>query len=93
MTEKEYLISSIRKKEFSNGGSVLNCSFKLDDLEKYANDGGWINLTIAERREVSDKGATHYAYNNDYEPKKQEDKTYAETPSPKQTPPVDDLPF
>ncbi len=46
---------------------------------------GWVNITIAERREVSEKGATHYAYENTYEPPKEvtADKAKEE----------DDLPF
>ena len=90
MADKNYLISSIRKKIFNNGGSVLNCAFKIDDLQQYADEGGWINLTIAERREVSEKGATHYAYHDDYVPKKQEDKP---TTTQQPTTTHDDLPF
>jgi hypothetical protein len=87
MAEKEYLISMIRKKIFDNGGSVLNCSFKLDDLEQHANEDGWINITISKRREVSDKGATHYAFRNEYKPKTQEPK------QAEQAPHDDNLPF
>jgi len=86
MADKNYLISSIRKKTFDNGGSVLNCAFKIDDLKQFADKGGWINLTIAERREVSEKGATHYAYHNEYKPKEQEQPQAA-------TEPEDNLPF
>ena len=32
-------------------------------------ENGWVNLTIAKRREPSDKGATHYAYKNEFKPK------------------------
>ena len=48
-------------------------------------------MVIAERREPSEKGATHYAYVNDYEPQQKENKT-----SPKKvksTTGDDDLPF
>jgi len=72
MKEKTYVISSIKKKTFDNGGSLLNANFKLDDLEEHAKNG-WVSLTIAERRKPSDKGATHYAYVNDFEPKKKEE--------------------
>ena len=49
---------------------MFNASFKLEDLQKIAKRG-WLNITIAERREPSEKGATHYAYENTYEPPKQ----------------------
>ena len=58
----------IVKKEFDNGGSVLNCSFKLEDIQEMS-ENGWVNLTIAKRREPSDKGATHYAYKNEFKAK------------------------
>lgn len=59
---------SIKEKTFDNGGSVLNCSFHIDELITYKNENGWVNLTICERREVSDKGHTHYAKLNNYTP-------------------------
>tara|TARA_R100000789_G_scaffold5375_1_gene9361 strand:+ start:25 stop:282 length:258 start_codon:yes stop_codon:yes gene_type:complete len=80
--EKNYLASSIKKVETKFGG-LLNCSMKKDDLDAIEKNG-WINFTIAERKEVSEKGATHYAFENTYEPK-QKDK-------PKDNP-QDDLPF
>ncbi len=51
---------------------------------------GWVSMVISERREPSEKGATHYAYVNTYEP-----------PADKKTSPKkvkattgdDDLPF
>jgi len=71
MKEKNYVASSIKQKTFDNGGSVLNAAFKVDDLKKNSKKG-WVNITIAERREPSEKGATHYAYVNEFEPKKKE---------------------
>ena len=59
---------SIKEKTFDNGGSVLNCSFHIDELIIHKNENGWVNLTICERREVSDKGHTHYAKLNNYTP-------------------------
>ena len=48
---------------------------------------GWVSITIAERKEVSEKGATHYAFENTYEPPKKVDETASETAK------EDDLPF
>jgi hypothetical protein len=41
----------------------------VDELVEIAEPNGWVNLTIAKRREPSEKGATHYAYKNDFKPK------------------------
>ena len=37
-------------------------------------------MVIAERREPSEKGATHYAYVNDYEPQQKEDTKNTDAP-------------
>jgi hypothetical protein len=69
MAEKNYIPSSI-KKVTTQYGDLFNVAIKVDDLQKIAKKG-WANLTIAERREPSEKGATHYAYENTYEPPKE----------------------
>ena len=83
MADKNYIPSSI-KKVTTQYGELFNVAIKVDDLTKIAKKG-WANITIAERREVSEKGATHYAYENTYEPPKEvtADKAKQE----------DDLPF
>tara|TARA_Y100001938_G_C7937940_1_gene352758 strand:+ start:131 stop:322 length:192 start_codon:yes stop_codon:yes gene_type:complete len=43
-------------------------NFKVDELQKNSKNG-WVSMVISERREPSEKGATHYAYVNDYKPK------------------------
>ena len=69
MAEKNYIPTSI-KKVVTQYGELFNVAIKVDELQKIAKKG-WANITIAERREVSEKGATHYAYENTYEPPKQ----------------------
>ena len=73
MADKNYVVSSIKKVTTQYG-----------ELQKMSKKG-WVNITIAERREPSEKGATHYAYENTYEPPK-------ETTSDK-VKQDDDLPF
>ena len=68
-TEKNYIASSI-KKITTKYGEIFNANIKLEDLKKIEKRG-WVNITIAERREPSEKGATHYAYENTYEPPKE----------------------
>ena len=60
---------AIKEHKFQDGGSVLNCAFHVDELQNHADDNGWVNITIAERREPSEKGNTHYAYKDDFKPK------------------------
>ena len=59
----------IKKKDFENGGSVLNCAFDIEELQNLAVDG-WVNFTICERREPSENGKTHYAKLDTYKKSK-----------------------
>lgn len=59
------------KKQFENGGSVLNLDFKLADLiaelqTMQANAKGYVRFTVAEKRpEKQEAGKpTHYVYEN-----------------------------
>lgn len=83
--EKVYLPSSIKniKTKF---GTMMVANFKMDELQANSKNG-WVSLVIAERREPSEKGATHYAYVNDYEPQQKENS------SPKKDKVEEDLPF
>ena len=89
---------SLREKVFDNGGSLINAAFKVSDLQEHADENGWVNLVIAKRREVSEKGATHYAYKSEYQRQNsQPQQEMAPTPSQQQPTPNpiedDDLPF
>ena len=91
MTEKKekiYLPSSIKEIK-TKYGTMMVANFKLDELQANSKNG-WVSMVISERREPSEKGATHYAYVNDYEPPKDSSKT-----APKKTAvkAEDDLPF
>ena len=85
MSEKNYMATSIKRVE-TQYGELFNVSIKVDDLKKIAKRG-WANITIAERREPCEKGATHYAYENTYEPPKE---VTADKPKVKDD---EDLPF
>tara|TARA_R100001163_G_C5058530_1_gene195147 strand:- start:376 stop:633 length:258 start_codon:yes stop_codon:yes gene_type:complete len=69
--EKIYLPSSIKNID-TKFGSMMIANLKVEDL-KANSKNGWISMVIAERKEPSEKGATHYAYVNDYEPKQKEE--------------------
>jgi hypothetical protein len=66
---------------------MMIANFKVDELQKNSKNG-WISMVIVERREPSEKGATHYSYVNDYEPK-EGDKPFVK----KETKNSEDLPF
>ena len=89
---------SLREKVFDNGGSLINAAFKVSELQEHADENGWVNLVIAKRREVSEKGATHYAYKSEYQRQNsQPQQEMAPAPSQQQATPTpiedDDLPF
>jgi hypothetical protein len=86
--EKIYLPSSIKNIE-TKFGSMMVANFKMEELQANSKNG-WVSMVIAERREPSEKGATHYSYVNDYEPPT-EKKTSAK--KIKSTTGDDDLPF
>mgnify|MGYP003656941608 CR=1 FL=1 len=85
--EKVYLPSSIKNIETKYGGMIV-ANFKVDELQANSKNG-WVSMVIAERKEPSEKGATHYAYVNDYEPPKDQ-KT---SPKKSNAKVEDDLPF
>ena len=63
MAEKVYLKCSAKKKNFDNGGSILNIGIKAESLTafiaEHTNERGYLNLTVQERREVGQYGDTH----------------------------------
>jgi hypothetical protein len=65
---KNYIASYIKEYVSENGWSILNCSFKLSDLQAIVNEDGWCKVKIGKRKEESEKGATHYSYEDDFVP-------------------------
>lgn len=69
MAEKVYVKGSAKKIQFDNG-SLMKVSFNINDFAKkgesfdsvkdVANEKGWVNILIKEKREVDDYGNTHY---------------------------------
>jgi len=76
MTEKTYFKCSAKQRTFPSGGSVINIGMKVDELIAFAkqhqNQGGYLNLVLAERREEGKYGDTHYVYLDTYTPKVRE---------------------
>jgi hypothetical protein len=74
--EKVYLPSSIKNIK-TKYGTMMVANFKMDELNANAKNG-WVSMVINERREPSEKGATHYACVNDYEPPVKDGSTKSE---------------
>ena len=92
--EKRYTNGIFIKSVQTKYGSLLNVSISktaLEELQAELNPKGYVNLTIAERKEADKYGNTHYAFYNDYTKDKQElpsGRSYTAT-----EPVEDDLPF
>ncbi len=50
-------------------GEFFNLSFKLEDLQQYANEKGYVNMTMSKRKEVGQYWDTHSLVLNEYKPK------------------------
>jgi len=87
--KKNYIASYIKEYVSENGWSILNCSFKLSDLQEIVNEDGWCKVKVAKRKEESEKGATHYSYEDDY----QKDTFVPKANAKKPKDDSDDLPF
>ena len=92
--EKRYVNGMIfKEKTFDNGGTQLRLSVKVSDFIeelRTMQDNGWANIIIARRKEPSDTGITHYAYQDQWKPKKD----YNDTNDPQQDKKdTEDLPF
>ena len=74
MADRVFLKCSAKAKTFSNGGTVINLGVKVEDLaefcRKHKNERGYVNLIVAERREVGQYGDTHSVYLDTYQPKR-----------------------
>jgi len=93
MADRIY-VGNGKKKEFDNGGSIVNASICLDDLYRAAkehktvsekNGKSYIKLNIASMREPDDYENTHYIEVNTWKPEREE--------TPPLNPEEDDIPF
>lgn len=49
-------------------GEFFNISFNAERLMQYANEKGYINITMSKRKEPGQYGDTHYFTLNDWKP-------------------------
>ena len=70
--EKKTYIGNGKEKVFNDGGSILKFSLSPKDIEAIkqwaVGNNGWCNINISKRKEVSDKGITHYGTLDTWKP-------------------------
>jgi len=67
-------------------GEFFNISFNIEKLSEYANEKGYVNVTMSKRKEPWQYGDTHYFTLNEWKPEQKEDKKEDDIS-------VEDLPF
>lgn len=78
-------VGIVRQIKFQNGGSIIKLGVKAEDLREHINQGGWVNLVIAKKKEPKNDGKDFYCYVDEFKPKqdniqKLEDFAKNETP-------------
>jgi hypothetical protein len=87
--EKKNYVGNGKKKEFSNGGSLINISLQYAKL--VPNEKGYVNLVVGGKKETDQYGNTHAVWVNDFKPT---NKSAADVVTNNTPPPTDDdLPF
>ena len=93
MSDRVYLKCIAKHRTFSSGGSVINLGFKAEEMiafcREHANQGGYINLIIAERREVGKYGDTHSVCLDTWQPTRTEAPADTQKPSKASAPLTD----
>lgn len=81
MENRKIFIGSGKKKEFSNGGSIINASICVDDLLQHAeefqtvsngNGKKYIKLKIGSRKQADNFGNTHFIEIDTWKPEPQQ---------------------
>ncbi len=76
---KTYIDWSSCKAITGQFGEFFNISFNIEKLSEYANEKGYVNLTMSKRREVGQYGDTHYFTLNEYNPENNNNSNSTET--------------
>lgn len=72
-TQKTFVNSMwFEEKTFNDGGSILkvdiNAKDMVDFLKQHKNDKGYVKIVISKRKTPGEKGQTHYAYLDTWQP-------------------------
>ena len=66
--EKTYIDGTSCKAVTGQFGEFFNMSFNIEKLQQYANEKGYVNVTMSKRKEPGQYGDTHYFTLNDWKP-------------------------
>jgi hypothetical protein len=65
---KTYIDGTSCKAVTGQFGEFFNMSFNVEKLQQYANEKGYVNVTMSKRKEPGQYGDTHYFTLNDWKP-------------------------
>jgi len=79
MADKTYINGIfLKRKQFDNGGDLINASIKVDDfiaeLQKHRNEKGYCNVVIQNRKEADKNGNNMYITLDTFTPKNSTEK-------------------
>jgi len=75
-------------------GEFFNISINVEKLQQYANEKGYVNMTMSKRREVGQYWDTHYFTLNEYNPENANNSSNTNNSSDKAWDiSVEDIPF
>jgi hypothetical protein len=92
---KTYIDGTSCKAISGQFGEFFNISVNIEKLQAYANEKGYVNMTMSKRREPGQYGDTHYFTLNEYNPENNNSNNNPSTSkeSTSEDISVDDLPF
>ena len=72
--EKRYVRGNAKEKVFDSGSPLLNLSFNIHKfmsqqdggVEAYADDKGWVQITVGAKREIDQYGNSHAIWLNEW---------------------------
>ena len=65
---KTYIDGTSCKAISGQFGEFYNMSFNIEKLQQYANEKGYVNMTMSKRKEPGQYGDTHYFTLNEWSP-------------------------
>lgn len=65
---KTYIEGTSCKAVTGQFGEFFNISINVEKLQQYANEKGYVNMTLSKRKEIGQYGDTHYFTLNEWKP-------------------------
>lgn len=97
---KTYIDGTSCKAVNGQFGEFFNMSFNIEKLQQYANEKGYVNITMSKRKEPGQYGDTHYFTLNEWSPENgntssqaQSNNTYNQNNDQAGDISVEDIPF